>query len=170
LARNVVWLCKVRQFRHGFPGNGHCRQAAHPENYFRKTRMAVVPLQNFAAIEKLSTQIRHICGYKTSIDAKFYRFVSGYAISLRSGDGSFSKFPVIRNLRICGAAVEMLLYRTHQELMYKIFEELRNDTETFYGPRQNTHARPAKLKNILVFGSINSQAIYHSLSKNERDY
>jgi hypothetical protein len=48
-ARNVVlpgglWLCKERQFRHGLLRRGHGRQAAHPENYFRKTRMAAVPL------------------------------------------------------------------------------------------------------------------------------
>jgi hypothetical protein len=87
----------------------HGRQAAHPENYFGKTGMVAVPLLNFAALEMLSTQIRQICGNKTSIDAKFYRFVSGFAITLRGGDGGFRKFLVIRNLRICGAAVEMLL-------------------------------------------------------------
>jgi hypothetical protein len=46
---------------------------------------------------------------KTSIGAKGYRFVSGFAKTLRGGDGSFRKFLVIRNLRISGAAVEMLL-------------------------------------------------------------
>jgi hypothetical protein len=46
--------------------------------------------------------------YKASIDAKFYRFVSGFAITLHDGDGSFRKFLVTRNWRICGAAVETL--------------------------------------------------------------
>jgi hypothetical protein len=39
----------------------------------------------------------------------FYRFVSGFAITRRGGDGSFSKFLVIRILRICGTASEMHL-------------------------------------------------------------
>jgi hypothetical protein len=70
--------------------------------------MGAVPLLNLAALEKLSTQIRQICGNKTSTGAKFYRFVSGIAVTLRGGDGSFRKYIIIRNLRICGAGVEML--------------------------------------------------------------
>jgi hypothetical protein len=54
----VVWralaFCKDRQFRHSFQRNGHGWQAAHPENYFRKTRMD-------AAIE--------FCGYRKVIEA-----------------------------------------------------------------------------------------------------
>jgi hypothetical protein len=34
--------------------------------------MAAVPLQNFAAIEKFSMQIRQICGYNTSVDSNLF--------------------------------------------------------------------------------------------------
>jgi hypothetical protein len=120
------------QFRHGFPRKGHGRQAAHPENYFGKTGMVAVPLQNFAAVEKLSTQIRQICGYKTSIDAKFYRFVSGFAITLRGGLGSFRKFLVIRNVRICGASVEMLVLLVTIIKSHVCYEITTSHTFTFY--------------------------------------
>jgi hypothetical protein len=77
--------------------------------------MAAVPLYNFAAIEKLSTQIRQIWVYKPSLFA-FFRFVSGFAISLRGGDESFRKFLIIRNLLICGAAVEMVQEEVNRDL------------------------------------------------------
>jgi hypothetical protein len=51
-----------------------------------KQEVAAVLLDNFAAIENLSMQIQESCDYKTSLYAKSYPFVSGFAITLRGGD------------------------------------------------------------------------------------